>query len=357
MTVKDIVSIKNWSTLDEESKIKITKHIAATWKKIGFPFYTLTEKEQNKEFAKLQNYDCSNVIEGNLIKQTMHGLALAWSYFPKSWEVQCSNMMTPMEIWNSEELFFKALKKRLSRGGFYYDSDGLPGITASSLRKGLKTFSGTQSVSNFRPTAAAAIYNKYAGDGIVYDMSCGYGGRLLGAIISNKVKRYIGTDPSSEITSGLKNIKAQFGNKEIELHQVGSEDFISNEKVDLCFTSPPYFNTEKYSVEPTQSYIKFSTLEEWKEGFLRQTIANCYESLKLNGYLILNVANVKSYKTFEADTLEIAQDEGFVLIDTLNLMLSNISKGGYKTEPIFVFQKFNQIKKVCLLEVCTIEEM
>ena len=62
----------------------------------------------------------------------------------------------------------------------------------------------------------------------------------------------------------------------------------------MCFTSPPYFDTEKYSEEPTQSYIKFPKENDWISGFLIKTIKNCHYGLKNEGYLALNIA-----KTFE----------------------------------------------------------
>ena len=40
-------------------------------------------------------------------------------------------------------------------------------------------------------------------------MSCGYGGRLLGAIAADV--NYIGTDPCTETFEGLKQIKEDWG--------------------------------------------------------------------------------------------------------------------------------------------------
>ena len=70
------------------------------------------------------------------------------------------------------------------------------------MRSMLRRYSGTQMVSNFRPTAAAAMYNIFCDvdsplegttAGTVWDPSMGYGGRLLGAITAGV--NYIGTDP------------------------------------------------------------------------------------------------------------------------------------------------------------------
>jgi hypothetical protein len=204
----------------------------------------------------------------------------------------------------------------------------------------LRTYSGVQRVSNFRPSAAAGIYRKYAKNGVVWDMSCGFGGRLIGALASKSVKKYIGTDPSTPTMDGLLRIKNDFCQDfEVELHKIGSENFVPSEPVDLCFTSPPYFNTERYTDEPTQSYVAYQTNESWNENFLRKTIQNCSHALKDDGYLLINIANVLTHKTLEQDTVRIAQEEHFKLIDTLKMQLSSITKGGFKYEPIFVFKK------------------
>ena len=92
---------------------------------------------------------------------------------------------------------------------------------------------------------------------------------------------------------------------EIELHEMGSQDFRPDRNsLDLCFTSPPYFDTEKYSNEATQSYRKYPGRQEWLHGFLGTTLDNCWCGLKPTGRLIINIANVKSYPTLEEDLSE-----------------------------------------------------
>ena len=114
-------------------------------------------------------------------------------------------------------------------------------------------------------------------------------------------------------------------------------DEISN--VDCAFTSPPYFDTEKYSLESTQSFIKFPTENEWVNGFLRKTIENSYRGLKDGKYMLINIANTPKYKFIEEETQRIAKELGFVQNDTLQLTLSSVMGAGYKYEPIFVFKK------------------
>ena len=308
-------------------------------RKQGFPHYVLSYDEKLKDLNTFKKYDILKVIEPDgKIKQTFHCMGFCWSYFPHHWEIKTRNMKTPVDIWNSDDLFLKAIKSRIRWGG-KVGPDGF--MSGSDLRKAIRSYSGVQRVSNFRPSAAAGIYHKYCKkDGVVWDMSSGFGGRLLGAIRSGTVKKYIGNDPSTPTFAGLEEMAKEFPLIDIVLEKKGSEVFKPNEEVDLCFTSPPYFNTEVYSDDPEQSCHKFTEVELWNEGFLRQTIKNCKEVLKNDGKLILNVANVISHKTLENDTVRIAIEEGFKLIETLQLKLSTISyKGGHKHEPVFIFEK------------------
>lgn len=303
----------------------------------GMPYYSYSHEEKLIEFDKIQRANFHNGIEGNEVLQLLHGLGLAWSYFPHHWEVQVLKMKRPIDVYQDDKLLKKALASRIKYGG-KVGVDGF--MTDANLRKAIRTASGVQAVSNFRPVAAASIYHKYANDGVVWDMSCGYGGRLIGALASGSVKKYIGTDPCELTYKGLKNIEDDFSHidMDIDLNMVGSENFVPDEEVDLCFTSPPYFNTEEYSNEQTQSWKKYPTKKEWLEGFLRKTMQNCYRCLKSDGLMMINIANVKAYPNLETDVLRMAYLENFKIEDILLLRLSSIM-GGFKYEPIFIFRK------------------
>ena len=318
------------------------------WKAKGFPYYPTDYNWRKGEFAKMMRFDRSPLLKPKqkVVGSSAHGLSLAWSYMPHHWGIQCGTMKTPMEIWNDEEHFKKGIRKLLT--GTFWDQKEYHNITASDLRSVLRRYSGTQAVSNFRPTAAALMYDKFLEKasplfntkaGTTWDMSCGYGGRLLGSIAADV--NYIGTDPCTETFEGLKQIKEDWGssNRTIELYQMGSEEFWPDmNTIDLCFTSPPYFDWEKYSEEETQSYKKYPTSEEWLNGFLLDTIDKCHHGLKLGGILALNVANTRRIKNFEDETLRLAKMIHFKHIDTWKLQLSS-QQGTPKYEQIFIFQK------------------
>jgi len=133
---------------------------------------------------------------------------------------------------------------------------------------------------------------------------------------------------------------------EVELHKVGSEDFVpERNSLDVAFSSPSYFGWEQYSNEPTQSHIKFPTQHDWLHGFIGATLRNCAHGLKRSGILAINIASVAAHPNLAKVFLRYAEDNGWRLVETLQLQLSkmvglkHIGKGAFKTEPIFVFKK------------------
>ena len=308
-----------------------------TIKSKGFPYYPKDEKWRNNIYNMLLSFRRDTMIDhkNKVIGQSTHGLNLAWSFMEHAWGIKCGKMKTPMEVWNDEEHLTKGINKILT--GTFFKKKPLHDITDSDMRSMLRRYSGTQMVSNFRPTAAAALYDIFVEKdsplegttaGLVWDPSMGYGGRLLGAIAAGV--NYIGTAPCIPTYDGLQNILMDYGHKhkQYSLLRQGSETYIPEENsLDFVFTSPPYFGWEAYGDEPEQSSIKFNTSDMWKEHFLKKTIANAYKGLKPGKHLALNVANTKQYKTFEEDTVQLAIDCGFEHTDTWWLSLST-QQGG-----------------------------
>ncbi|HTR27240.1 MAG TPA: DNA methyltransferase [Terriglobales bacterium] len=331
------------------------------WRKRGFPDYVLNYPQKAKKLRSLMKYDHSRLIVNGVVKQKgMHALDVAWSHFPHQWSVRCGNRHTPLEVFDDDKLLEKAIYKRLTFGGFSITGKSKFRLTAAELRKGLRTYSGTQGVSNFRPTAAAAIYHRYMPDngGVTWDMSCGWGGRLLGAMACHKVHKYIGCDPSTETWKGLVRMKldllpsAMLMGREldVEIYKLGSEtkemrDKLPEGGVDLCFTSPPYFSRERYSDEETQSWVKYKTPDAWLTGFLGQTLDNCAFCLKPDGCVAINIADVAEYPDLSERLVEYAERKRWKLVETLRYSLSSMMgtkhkhNGKPKDEPIYVFNR------------------
>lgn len=341
----DPLEVRLWKETDEflNGKRELDDTIDCVfqyYRKHGYPYMQITDEEKHEHMKKLQSFDYESIFIGNDLKQTMNGLRLAWSYFPHAMEVKCGNSkMSPMDNFLNDHTFKMTIKKCL----VWLKKHWHGRWQENRLRQALKIYSGVQAVSNFRPTAAGAIYKRYGGDGVMWDMSCGWGGRLVAALASPYIKTYIGTDPSTKTFEGLCQLRDDFIylNKNIHLHCIGSEDFLPDkDSLDLCFTSPPYFDTEKYADEETQSYNKFPNKDSWGSGFLRSTFSNCYYGLKQDRFMLINIANTPKHKDLEEMTIHYAEDVGFKHVDTLQLILSSVMGAGYKREPIFVFKKY-----------------
>jgi len=298
----------------------------------GFPFFELSKEERDDIFNKLQNFDSKSILkEDNVLSQNMLGLNLCNYYMPHMWFITCNGFTSPWETFSNNDLFRKAIKKRLKLG---------TNISDAGIRKTLCWSNGAQRVSNFRPTVAKYIYDTYGNQGKVLDFSAGYGGRLIGAL-SSSINYYMGVDPCQPTVKKLHDIICDTpSTKGVMIWENAFEDISFDENAyDLIFSSPPYFNTEHYANASTQSWVRYETKELWREKFLKEVMDRSYTYLKNDGYFIINVANVKTYPELELDTIGLALNAGFRHVKTYKMALSNLMKSGFKYEPIFVFKK------------------
>ena len=194
---------------------------------------------------------------------------------------------------------------------------------------------------NFPPSISKFMYTHFTeefkdqSEIIIYDPSMGYGGRLLGCLSVNDDRKihYVGTDPNTEnwideLGISRYDLMGRFYNSNIKRkYQTTYETFMEGSEVvhlnkdfqkykgkfDFIFTSPPYFGAEGYSEDETQSYKKFPTYEEWRDGFLTQTLTNCVEYLKSNRWICWNISDVQfngKYYPLERDSVDIMKSLG-----------------------------------------------
>ena len=154
--------------------------------------------------------------------------------------------------------------------------------------------------SNFRPATVKALLEIWGHkENCRYlDTSAGYGARCLGAHLASNCVEYVGIDPNTADSAKeeIEYLDTYYptGTKK-QVLKMGSEDFTPEafpqyqNYFDISFTSPPYFNTEQYSSDETQSYKKFPTYAGWCEGFLQATIDNTCSALKADGIFAMNI--------------------------------------------------------------------
>lgn len=203
--------------------------------------------------------------------------------------------------------------------------------------------SNYQYVNEFQPYLARDIYLKYCKDGDkILNPCAGWDGRLIGlASCMFKNIEYVETDPSTKTFEGLLKLKDFLKlDDNFKQYNLPFEDLELKENYfDFAFTSPPYFDTEKYSDDEGQSYMRNSDYQSWRDNFLYVMIDKIMYSLKKNGKCILNVGN-KRYPISD-DIKKYLKEKYNVRTTLLDYSLDNSSDEAIRIseEDFILFQK------------------
>jgi hypothetical protein len=155
--------------------------------------------------------------------------------------------------------------------------------------------------SQFRPAIVKNILNYFKAKTYM-DMSMGWGDRLLGFYASN-AEHYIGFDPSTK-TFPIYHEQKQFyesllgKEKKTTFINLPAEDVNYDKlpEVDLFFSSPPYFMAERYEDNPAQSWVRYKTIEAWKNDFLYVVLRKAWSRIKQGGHMAVNISDIYSGK-------------------------------------------------------------
>jgi 16S rRNA G966 N2-methylase RsmD len=197
------------------------------------------------------------------------------------------NSPSPYRVWNTEK-FFKSMASALISLKLYEPTkQNLK--TCLALRKYI--------ASQFRASAAKCIYEAFEGKDIL-DFSSGWGDRLAAFMATDGASSYTGIDPNDSLHDGYQAQINQFNSgKSVEMNNACAEEFEHTRKYDLVFTSPPYFNIEKYSECENQSFKKYKKIDVWLNEFLFKAINGFWGNLKESAVVMINISDVYSNHT------------------------------------------------------------
>ena len=280
------------------------------------------------------------------------GTGLCRWLFPNIFDTPSAHDLNKKDAETQYKKFLNDTYLRRAIKFCYSYKNGCP--TPTAVEGGLRLVGSAPS--NFRPMNAKAVYERFCPKGgVIYDYCCGFGGRMLGALSSKNNYKYVGTDPCTETMYHLHQlgeyIEQVTGREDsYELHCCGSEEFKGPaNSIDFAFSSPPYFNLEVYSDEPTQCFNKFPELNQWLEGFVRPTIQNIKHMLKPGKFYAVNIADFKvgsgQVVAYVDEWIRISTEEGMPLFDTVYLGVTaragsaEQAAGELKKENILVFKK------------------
>lgn len=267
---------------------------------------------------------------------------------------------SPMDALKDDEYIKWIIEYTESKPNFYTGNQvaNIKSFFRNGGRKGGK-------VANFPPKVARDIYTRYF-DNVTEPLNCldtssGFGSRMSAVLLSGN--NYYSTDPNPNLHEKLfECAKWMYDNgfikenQHCELIRQGSEVFVQEweNMMDVSFTSPPYFNLEKYCDDNSASTQNYDNYDLWLENFAKPTIDNTYKYLKIGSYAMINIKNMTNGKKLNLfdDWLELFnQHEGFEFVEIFNMeqtskkvvgLYANYDKSkanNQNIEPVMVFRK------------------
>jgi len=246
---------------------------------------------------------------------------------------------------NVSNYFHQTLRYKCDAWGYkspiyrWENNDNLRSVFLALWRLGNKELSVSAYISSFRlsayiatqfkPQVAKLLY-EISNAKTVFDSSCGWGDRLAGFYCSS-AEQYYGTDPNDQTylkyfeqcieyeklygekpkTTFTNEYFIVEGKKRVEIHRKPAEDFDYSilPPIDCAFTSPPYFATEKYNTDgkhsDEQSWSRYQTYEQWRNGFYLPVNRKTFASLSDNGFQFVNIMDpkIKTTRYYASDDL------------------------------------------------------
>jgi len=353
------LTVANINKMTLSEREQAAKHVFDFYRNGGFPYPKFNNEELKKDWddlKKLNIYDESVIINKKLSTNNQKGIDLFKNFIESFYTVRDESKLSKsmLEVFNDDTLLMNVIRNRLGIT-FVYRGEHFPfNICGSMIKQGMRSTRLAPQTSTFRPSVAKFMYENYSPEnGAVYDPCMGFGQRLLGALSSNKNLTYIACDPwhavhdeVSQMTNYIQSIDTGIKDRYF-LNKTGSENFDTSNwlnKVDVCFSSIPYFNKEVYSQDSSQCYS--NGYEHFINVWWNDTVEKISKVVKSNGVFALNISEKHKKNQLLKDLYTVAQKHGFVEFDRyyLNLSKSHLTKkvgtdNLNKLEPIVVMKK------------------
>lgn len=355
------ISGHDWEEMiNNFSKDEITDFLSSKIEGLPFPYPSAhySQREVRRDWDALRFYNITPV-EGEWAQarcgigrpSTYRGKAV---YIPFSQRgLKVSNQFT--EPFRFEVSFYNQKKSpidRWTKKGKKQFFRPLFSMMAGTFNQGLGArqlvnamqLSGSHPT-QFKPSAAKCLYDFFGAKRIL-DFSMGWGDRLVGFLASG-AESYIGIDPNTKLHEPYRQIEAYCNmGKSTRFICAPAEDVdFTDIKVDFVFTSPPYFDLERYSEEDTQSWVRYPTADGWLEGFLFPTLKKCWGALEEGGRICVNISDTRDGKVQVVQPMLEYMDklgavyEGVVGYRIQKRILKHLDDIGIYCEPIFVWSK------------------
>ena len=322
----------------EYGKEKMRTHLAdyIASERPVFPLKEITNADMRISFGRLKQFDTSTIcipneqVEKEVFEKyddykypySKYGLGLingastfndVSNYFMQDLRLECSSygFRAPKEVWENGDAYaiWKCLGPiwRGINGVKFTKIKELDGTETERLVGGqldeksyISAFRlGTYIATQFKPVVAKAIYDMTNAK-TVLDTSCGWGDRLAGFFASD-AEEYYGCDPNPNTYQRYQEQIASYNKllskpKKVQIWRCGAEDLPYHKlpKIDVAFTSPPYFSTEQYNKggehQEDQSWHKFNEYDKWRDDFY---LPVAEKTMEVSKFMFVNIMDPK----------------------------------------------------------------
>jgi hypothetical protein len=241
---------------------------------------------------------------------------------------------------------------------------------ASEIIRSLSFANGLGKVTMYRPLMAKKVVAYLAEkdklkEVRVLDVCAGWGGRMIGAKSAEggggggdkgggdklppqtpragdkggggglKV-HYTGIDPCAKTYEALRAIRDELMLTDVTLinkpAEVALQELDPSVTYDIALTSPPYYNLELYSDEPTQS-VQTGGYQAWLDTFLKPVIQGVIRlGVKYSCWSVKNFKTDKKYDLLD-DVIRIHGEHGWRLLEDTVFTMANSRRPGQKATP------------------------
>ena len=341
-----------WTQANDAGKESIQQEVFDIYRSVGIvpiTYYDLDGcREQVNDLAtKTKSVKTHQLGVGN-----NEGLAFGRFWFPNMQDAKWNDNATVSirARFNHDNKLKRAIKL-----AYVHRDEGADTVVPKNIRRALELVNGG-TIQNFKPMNARAVWEYICPvfRGNVLDFSSGYGGRMLGAMTSNLRYHYTGLDPNTRTFQGLTALGELLSEQNLgsgyNMHCTTSEEFDPEPGFyDAAFSSPPYFNLETYTDEPTQCMNRYKELSAWFDGYVVPTLKMVHSALASDGIYAVNIADYKNGKEQFAIVDQwktISKKVGFEYVETVDMILNvrpgvgnNKLEKAYKSEGIYIFRK------------------
>jgi hypothetical protein len=180
-------------------------------------------------------------------------------------------------------------------------------VTSSELRRAMSMRKAI--AAQFRPAAARDLFARYEARRVL-DFCAGWGDRLVAAIADERIESYTGVDPNTALHQGYRRQVEMFAplrSAPIDVTMIcaPAEEMVLTQTYDMVFTSPPYFDKERYTDEGTQSWMRYRAVSEWLRRFLFEAVARAWAALVPGGHMVINIADILSKRRLPNGTRDV----------------------------------------------------